>query len=322
MNKKEKDIDADTLLEFTKSSLMKDIYSKLINVAKTNSNVILIGEQGVGKSFAARLIYKESMHTDGPFYEFFCPAIRKIRFQEAFHGRLKIDSSQIKIKHPAIEKAKGGILFLNNFSDLPLEDQIHITEVISGTQKNQASLAVSDKKQKIRVIISIERKAFQRISNQKFWRYIMKHLNPISIWLPPLRLHREDIPPLIELFLSRYKQKKENRNKVKITLRALYKCISFNWPGNIQQLENAIKNAFFHSDSKFIKAEHLPFSLNWELWNNTEAIATEQLKSFQNAEEQLLSNFMKTSRYERNKLAKFDKGRAGLQKTFNSVANN
>lgn len=314
MDKTKEDIDIDTLLEHTRSSLMQDIYSKLINVAKTDSNVMLIGEEGVGKSFAARLIYNEREHSNGPFYDFFCPAIRDLGFREAFQGKLNIDSDQIEIKHQAIEEARGGILFLDNFTDLSLEDQIHISEVISDTQHSQKPHKVPNPGNKLRVIISIARKAFQRFHNQHFWSYIMRHLNPISIWLPPLRVHREDIPPLIELFLSQHNYGKEQTNKVKITLRALYKCISFSWPGNIKQLENAIRNASVHAEDSFIKAEHLPFSLNWELWNNTESIATEQLKSFQNAEEQLLSDFFNTSKSNKSKLDFLDKGRAGLRK--------
>ena len=318
--KAEEHIDINSLIELTKSDLMKDIYSKLEKVAETDANVMLVGENGAGKNFAARLIHQQSLQNQGPFHAFFCSAVDESNFKRAFQGQLTFSNDTFEIEHPAVEKARGGLLYLDRFTDLSVENQVHLAEIISGAQHNLDLYQGADPVPDLRVVLSVDKKAFRRMLQQDYWHYIMEHLNPISIWLPPLRAHREDIPPLVELFLSRFSYDLWNAPKqLEISLRALYKCISYHWPGNIRQLKNAILNAAVQAEDNYIKAQDLPFSLNWDLRHQSKSIAAEQLKSFKTAEKQLMVELSEKPGFT-NRKGSIQMGEFGFRKTIRSVS--
>ena len=249
--------------ERSKSSLMRDIYYKIMHLAKLNSNVILVGELGSGKSKLAKIIHKKSNRSEGPFYTFYCVDITENDYQEAFWGQLKIGKeNNIELRYEAIEKANNGTLFLEEFSELSDSFKKNIlTSYIKGCN----NLFRYNKSAIPRLILSLNQESYNNILATEIWQKILDQVNPIVIMLPPLRERREDIPMMVEEILKEIKAKSKEFKDLKISYEALYKCFNYHWPGNIRQLKNAILQGAILSCGKTIESEHLPFSMSWQL---------------------------------------------------------
>ncbi|WP_445665938.1 sigma 54-interacting transcriptional regulator [Fodinibius sp. AD559] len=244
----------------SKSLLMQDILQKIIKIAQINTHVIIVGEIGSGKKRIAEIIHKHSNRSEGPFYSFYCPAVEEEEYKNNFWEELHFEKDHIILKYHAIEKACRGILYLDQFSELPLASMVNIIDsfVIGNNQ-----LYRFDEVSRPRMIISVNMKSYQKILHTDEWRSIMSLLDPMTILLPPLRERKEDIPVIIHYLLKTMKDKYEEWNAVSISPQALYSCYNYNWPGNLRQLKNAIVHGAILSQGQIIEDHHLPFSLNW-----------------------------------------------------------
>ncbi|MEX1261873.1 MAG: sigma 54-interacting transcriptional regulator [Balneolaceae bacterium] len=244
------------------SSLMKDIFKKVKSIARLEKHVILIGEIGVGKKRLAHTIHNHSNRADGPFHSFYCIDINEAEFKEAFWEHIHFENEHLQIKYDVLEKSGGGILYLDQFSELSSSFMLNVIDsYIRGCKqlfKYNPSLAP-------RLIISISQDAFQRLTKTEVWSKLLKSLNPISIMLPPLRERKEDIPILIKTFLEEAKKSEPGWNNLSMSQSAINDCILYTWPGNVRQLKNAIIQGAVLSHGEVIESSHLPFSMNWKL---------------------------------------------------------
>lgn len=246
----------------TDSSLMKDIFKKVKSIARLEKHVILIGEIGVGKKRLAHAIHDHSVRAEGPFHSFYCIDIDEAEFKEAFWEHIHFENEHLQIKYDVLEKSGGGILYLDQFSELSSSFMLNVIDsYIRGcNQLFKYNPALSP-----RLIISISQEAFQCLTKTEVWSKLLKSLNPISIMLPPLRERKEDIPLLIKTFLEEARKSEPEWTNLSMSKSAISECILYSWPGNVRQLKNAIIQGAVLSHGEVIERHHLPFSMNWKL---------------------------------------------------------
>jgi DNA-binding NtrC family response regulator len=246
----------------SQSLLMQDIFDKILSLAQLDSNVILVGEIGLGKKRLSHTIHSNSKRAHGPFYSFYCVDVNEREYKDAFWGHLQFEENHITLKYEALEEAEGGTLYLDQFSELTI---IQMLNLLESYLKGCNQLFRYNQKSKPRLIISMNQESYREILHQPIWEKLLSHLDPVVIMLPPLRERKEDIPILIDHFLEEIKKNNTEYVDLKISAQALYKCINYSWPGNIRQLKNAILQGAILSYGHAIKSEHLPFSMNWQL---------------------------------------------------------
>lgn len=257
---------SDTLLkDFEKSFaslLMQDIFHKVLQIAKLEANVFIVGEIGSGKKKIAEIIHQNSKRSDKPFRSFYCIDINEDDYKETFWGHLHFEQNQLTLKYEALEQTEGGILYLDQFSELSPHFMLNI---ITSINKGINQLYRSESSLKPRLIFSFNQESYQDLVNSSVWNSLLKQLDPVVIMLPPLRERKEDIPVLINSFLKEIKELNKDYRQLSISPQAMYDCYNYSWPGNIRQLKNAILQGAILSLGQTIKSEHLPFTMSWNL---------------------------------------------------------
>lgn len=246
----------------SKSTLMQDIFYKILRLAKLDSNVILVGEIGSGKKRLAQVIHDNSNRAKGPFHTFYCLDINEEEYKDAFWGQLQFEGDELSLKYNLIEQAREGTLYLDQFSEL---SPAFMLKILASYQKGCTQLFRYNKEAKPRLVLSFNQESYHDILHQSVWENLLDELNPVVIMLPPLRERKEDIPIFIDHFLKEIKTNCSNCENLSISTPALLKCFNYSWPGNILQLKNAILQGAILSYGQTIELKHLPFSMNWKL---------------------------------------------------------
>lgn len=244
------------------SLLMQDIFQKVLQIAKIDTNVFIIGEIGSGKKKIAEIIHQNSTRSAKPFYSFYCIDINEDNYKDTFWGHLNFEQNQLTLKYEALEETEGGILYLDQFSELSPQ---YMLNIVTSLDKGIHQLYRSESSSKPRMILSFNQESYQDLINSSVWDKLLTQLDPVVIMLPPLRERKEDIPILINNFLKEIKELNEDYRNLKMSPQAMYDCFNYSWPGNIRQLKNAILQGAILSLGKTIKSEHLPFTMSWNL---------------------------------------------------------
>jgi transcriptional regulator with PAS, ATPase and Fis domain len=244
----------------TNSGKIKSILEFCKKVAPTDSNILILGESGTGKSVLAQYIHKISRRKNGPFLAINCAAIPEELLESELFGYAKgaFTGASHLGKQGLIEAANGGTLFLDEIGEMPLSVQAKLLQVI---QEKQFIPVGSNKVKKvdIRIMAATNKNLADLVKDKAFREDLFYRLNVIDIHLPPLSERKEDIVPLIYNFLNKFNQK-YNENKV-ISDECLNILIHYSWPGNIRQLENLMERLVIVSNS-MIQLADIPDIIN------------------------------------------------------------
>ncbi|MGM0545674.1 MAG: sigma-54-dependent transcriptional regulator [Bacteroidota bacterium] len=246
----------------SKSLLMQDIFYKVLRLANIDTNVFIVGEIGSGKKRFAEIIHANSRRAQKPFHTFYCVDINESEYKNAFWGHLTFDENRLILKYEALDKAHGGVLYLDQFSELSPSMMLNITESF---QKGVKQVFRFETASIPRLILSVNLESYHNLLHTPVWKKLLNKLDPVVIMLPPLRERKEDIPLLIDHFLKELKEKSTDYKNVNISAQALCECFNYSWPGNIRQLKNAILQGAILSLGQTIETKHLPFTMNWNL---------------------------------------------------------
>jgi DNA-binding NtrC family response regulator len=246
----------------THSELMKDIYVKSETLAGLDKNLIIIGEIGTGKKRLGRFIHQRSKRKDHPFHCFYCVDVDESKYKDAFWEHVEMEGSHIILSYDVIEKASGGVLYLDQFSELKTE---LMTDIIESFFQGCRQLFRFNTAMTPRLVISLNAETYQKFSKTPAWEHLLSLLDPFVIMVPPLRERREDITGLIQYFLNECRAMRVEWRNLRISTTATDMCKNYKWPGNIRQLKNAIVQGAVLSNGETIEVHHLPFSLNWKL---------------------------------------------------------
>ena len=240
------------------SAPMQQIYQQVQQVAQTKAIVLITGETGVGKEVIAQEIHKSSSRTDKPFKTVNCSAFpdNGLLQSELFGHERGAFTGATSQRAGLFEQADSGTLFLDEIGDMFFEVQSMFLRVLE-TQAFTRLGGNETIKVDVRLIAATNQDLAAAVTNGQFRRDLYYRLNGFHIHIPPLRERREDIPALIDAFISELSGDHEKR-VTGITPEALQYLESAVWPGNIRQLKNAINRAIITTETAELAVEDLP----------------------------------------------------------------
>ena len=224
------------------SRALRETINQAEVVAGTDATVLLMGETGTGKELIARLIHNRSSRRDRTFVKSNCAAVPSgLMESELFGHERGAFTGAVATKAGRFELANHGSLFLDEIGDIALDLQPKLLRVL---QEKEFERLGSNRTLKIdvRLIAATNRDLSQMVARREFREDLYYRLAVFPIHLPPLRERREDIPLLIEYFVSRYAQRMKKKIK-EIPTRAIEAMTAWTWPGNIRELQNFIERA-------------------------------------------------------------------------------
>jgi transcriptional regulator with GAF, ATPase, and Fis domain len=267
---------------------MRDVYQLIERVAPSDSTVLIRGESGTGKELAARAIHKNSLRKDQPFVALNCAALTETLLESELFGHEKgAFTSAICQKKGLLEVAEGGSIFLDEVGELPLTTQAKLLRVLQEREFVRVGGTRSIRID-VRFLAATNKDLQKAVREEKFRLDLFHRLNVISLALPALRDHPEDIPSLTDHFAARYAQKC-NRKIKGVSAEARACLLQYDWPGNIRELENAMERAVVIGSSEFILPEDLPESL-LEIAPSSGASPLNYHGAIQNLKKQLILN--------------------------------
>jgi DNA-binding NtrC family response regulator len=220
--------------------------------ARLDSTVILTGESGTGKDVLARFIHSRSARGDAPLITINCGALPESLFESEFFGHEKgAFTGATAMKRGLIEAADGSTLFLDEIGDLPAPMQVKLLHFLEQGRFRRVG-STRDRASDVRIIAATNRRLAEDVRQGRFRTDLFYRLNVISLHVPPLRDRREDIPALIDHFLTLYRERFQ-RPALTLSEEARQKLESFNWPGNVRELRNTIERAAALSESDRIE---------------------------------------------------------------------
>ena len=225
-------------------------------VAGSNSSVLIRGESGTGKELLAKAIHENSPRRDRPLVVVHCAALAPSLLESELFGHVKGAFTDARTdKEGRFQMAHGGTLFLDEIGDISLDVQVKLLRVLQEREfepvgSNQ-TVSVD-----VRIVAATHRNLEQLIAEGRFREDLFYRLNVISVTLPPLRERREDLYELALHFLRRAADEC-GKNVVKFDDEALEILESYDWPGNIRELQNVIERAVVLSEGPSIRARDL-----------------------------------------------------------------
>lgn len=229
-------------------------------IAPTDTNVLLLGETGTGKEIFANAIHSHSKRSTKPFVAINCSAFtRDLLEGELFGHKAGAYTGATKDKKGLIELADEGTLFLDEIGEMNIDLQAKLLRVI----ENAEFIKLGDTKTtkvNVRIIAATNRNLNKSIEAGDFREDLYYRLNVFSIRLPSLRDRIEDIPTLVDHFLSHYAVK-QNKTRITVSKDALNLLQQHAWKGNIRELRNVLERASILADDSEILPEHLPYEI-------------------------------------------------------------
>ncbi len=240
------------------SAALREVLSKVEQVAPTASTVLLRGETGTGKELVAHAIHINSPREEKPFVRVNCAALAPGVLESELFGHEKGSFTGALARRPGrFELADGGTLFLDEVGDLPMEVQIKLLRTLQEREFERVGGAETIKVD-VRVISATNRNLEKMIEDGEFREDLYYRLNVFPINLPPLRDRLEDLPVLVQHFVAKFSRTMGGTPQQPAP-DALAKLREYNWPGNVRELENIIERAMILAKGQALAATHLDF---------------------------------------------------------------
>lgn len=242
------------------SPAMRRVFQMMDKVAKTDETVLILGESGTGKELVARALHRRGSRARGPFIAVNCSAIPATLVESEFFGHERGAFTDAKEARPGkFELAHNGTIFLDEIGDLPLDAQAKLLRVL---QERKVTRLGSGKviDVNVRVIAATHRDLRLAARTGAFRQDLLYRLDVLPIPLPPLRERAADLPILIDhLVDSLSEELKTAVTSVSAEARTL--LMSYAWPGNIRELQNALRRALVLADGQVLRAADLPATI-------------------------------------------------------------
>lgn len=238
------------------SDSLQKIFMLVQKVAGTNANVLIQGESGTGKELISRAIHFNSERSSRPFLAVNCGALPESLLESELFGHTKgAFTGAVGDKMGLFRSASGGTLFLDEVGEMPASLQVKLLRAL---QEHEVTPVGSSRSVRFdaRILAATNRDLESEVKASRFREDLFYRLNVIEIAVPPLRERREDIPLLVKHFIAKSARGQDAVPK-EISPEAVSALSSFDWPGNIRELENAIERAFVLSGER-IEADNLP----------------------------------------------------------------
>lgn len=243
------------------SPSMQKIFKLIDRVAVTDTNILILGENGTGKELVARAIHGNSKRSDQNFISVDLGSITETLFESELFGHVKgafTDAKEDRIGR--FETANKGTLFLDEIGNLSLPLQVKLLKAL----QNRKITRVGSNHEipvNIRLVSATNMNLYEMIENQEFRQDLLYRINTIEIELPPLRDRTDDIPILSHHFLKKYAIQYEQDVK-SISKEAINYLQQYHWPGNVRELQHVIERAIIISDNSILQPEDFDLKHN------------------------------------------------------------
>ncbi len=236
------------------SSAMQSVFDVIEKVGATDANVLILGENGTGKELVARALHRHSARSEDVFISVDMGALSETLFESELFGHVKgafTDAREDRVGR--FEIASDGTLFLDEIANLPLTLQaklLRVVETHSITRLGSNKTTDVD----VRLICATNMPIQDMVAQNEFRQDLLYRINTVELQIPPLRERPEDIPLLVEHFLSSY-TKKYGKGISRISPATLKKLEKYPWPGNVRELQHAIERAVIMSEAQVLQPE-------------------------------------------------------------------
>ncbi len=236
---------------------MVEIAKIIGQVAASDASVLITGESGTGKELVAKAIYKNSLRKDKPFLSVNCAALPETLLESELFGHEKgAFTGAYSRKLGKFEVCNGGTILLDEIADMTPLTQSKVLRVLQEQEFERVG-GNETIKVDVRVIAATNKSLVNMIKENKFRVDLFYRLKVVSIFIPPLRERREDIPMLIDHFIHRYSVE-TGKTIDSISKATLEKLTANIWPGNVRELENNVHTAIVMTKTNVLSSEHFP----------------------------------------------------------------
>jgi two-component system response regulator GlrR len=243
-----------------RSPPIMEILKKLPSIARSDASVVIFGESGTGKELAARAIHALSPRVEKPFLPVDCGALPESLLENELFGHMKGAFTDAHRNHLGlIQEADKGTLFLDEIGEIGLPVQVKLLRFLQEREFRPLG-STKSLKVDVRIISATNKDLRKAIQDGTFREDLYYRLNIIPLTLPPLRSRKEDIPTLVNHFLAR-SAAEFGRRDMSVSPLAMQKLSSYDWPGNIRELENKIQQLVALSETNIILPNHVEFDV-------------------------------------------------------------
>jgi DNA-binding NtrC family response regulator len=245
------------------SEAMKDVLYKIERIAPTDANILILGENGTGKTEVAKLIHQKSLRNQKPFVHADLGSLTESLFESELFGHKKGAFTDAREDRAGrFEAANEGTLFLDEIGNISLPQQAKLLTVLQNREVTRlgtnAPISID-----IRLISATNAPIKEMASQNQYRKDLIYRLNTIEIMLPPLRMRGNDVVLLAEYFMKSYSEK-YHKNLVEIDEKAKVKLRQYPFPGNIRELQHSIERAVIMADNQVITARDLDLNSSIE----------------------------------------------------------
>jgi len=239
------------------SSAMKEIKRKVLDIADSDSNVMVWGETGTGKELLVQAIHTASRRAGGPFVPQNCAALPESLLEGLVFGTAKGGFTGSMDRPGLLELASGGTLYLDEIDSMPLQLQAKLLRVIQDKRVRRLG-DTRERPLDVRFIASTSVPPREAVRTGRLRSDLFFRLSVIEIGLPPLRERKEDIPLLCEHFLRKHSKR---RGPASVSPQVMAAFLTYEWPGNIRELEHAVEGSLAFAKGPAIEVMDLPPSV-------------------------------------------------------------
>lgn len=242
------------------SASMDQVFETISKVAKTDANVLIIGENGTGKELVAHAIHRNSLRSEEVFISVDMGAISENLFESEMFGHTKGSFTDAKQDRAGrFEIASKGTLFLDEIGNLTSPHQAKLLTVLENRQVTRVGSNVT-RSIDIRLICATNTPLYDLVQQKQFRQDLLYRINTVEIHLPPLRERSDDIPLLVDHYLD-YFGRRYKREGFSVSAPAMRKLERYSWPGNVRELKHAIERAVIMSDSRVLQPSDFFFTV-------------------------------------------------------------
>ncbi|HEY7156518.1 MAG TPA: sigma-54 dependent transcriptional regulator [Gemmataceae bacterium] len=237
------------------SPSMRKVVALIEKVAATDATVLVRGASGTGKELVARALHTNSPRGTRPLVTINCAALQENLLESELFGHEKGAFTGAVVAKPGlVEVAEGGTLFIDEIGEMAPGLQAKLLRVLEDGHYRRVG-GTREMNADVRVVAATNRDLAEEIKNGRFREDLFYRLNVVSIYLPPLRERRSDIPELIEHFLS---TRPIGPLRSRVDAEALKALLAYSWPGNVRELANVLERAQILAENHLITPEDLP----------------------------------------------------------------
>lgn len=239
---------------------MREIYTLIEQVAPSAVSVLVTGESGTGKEMVARTIHRLSPRTNQPFIGINCAAVPETLMESELFGHEKgAFTGAAERRIGCFELSNNGTLLLDEIAEMPVLLQAKLLRVLEDRTVRRLG-SPKETSIDVRVIAATNKDPLKAVQDGTLREDLLYRLNVITIKLPPLRDHRDDVPLLVQHMIDEL-SRRHNKPARLITTEALEMLLGYHWPGNVRELRNVIERAVIICDGEQIEKRHLPLHI-------------------------------------------------------------